>query len=131
MIDTHADPTLIVAHIIDPIGNRLAPFLIRKIMNQGLFRSGFGAPLLAVVAEVSHPFLLFIFHRNDWATPFEEPLGLSIDMLKLSVAIGVIAPFDGLGIALQTVFHLMEQVGHLAISNAEALSLQLFRQLGR
>src|ERR1700730_16995025 len=98
MIDSHADPTLIVAHIIDPIGNRLAQFLIRKIMNQGLFRSGLGTPLLAVVAEVSYQFLLLSIHGNDWATLLQEPLGLSI--VKLSVAIGVIAPFDGLGIAL-------------------------------
>src|SRR6266705_4529121 len=107
MIDSNADPTLIVAHIIDPIRNRLAQFLIGKIMNQGLFRSYLGTPLLAVVAEVSHQFLLLRIHGNDRATLFQEPLGLSIDMLKLSVAIRMIAPCDGLAIALQTVFHLM------------------------
>ena len=108
MIDSNADPTLIVAHIIDPIGNRLAQFLIRKIMNQSLFRSCFGTPLLPVVAEVSYQFLLLGIHGNDRATLFQEPLGLSIDMLKLRVAIRMIAAFDGLGVALQTVFHLME-----------------------
>src|ERR1700738_5742272 len=123
MIDSNADPTLIVAHSIDPIGNRLAQILIGKIMNQSIFLSCFGTPLLAVVAEVSDQFLLLSVHGNDRATLFQEPLGLSIDMGKLSVAIRMIAPFDGLGVALQTVFHLMEQVGHLSISNAEALSL--------
>src|SRR5882762_965184 len=95
MIDSNPDPTLIVAHIIDPIGNRLAQFLIGKIMNQGLFRSCLGTPLLAVVAEVSDQFLLLSVHGNDRATLFQEPLGLSIDVLKLSVAIRMIAPFDG------------------------------------
>ena len=68
MIDPNADPTLIVAHIIDPIGNRLAQFLIRKIMNQSLFRSCFGTPLLAVVAEVSHQFL-----RERYLNPILPP----------------------------------------------------------
>src|SRR6202022_559732 len=129
MIDSNADPTLIGAHSIDPIGNRLAQFLIGKIMNQGLFRSCLGTPLLAVVAEVSDQFLLLSVHGNDRASLFQQPLGLSIDMLKLSVAIRMIAPFDGLGVALQTVFHLMEKISHLSFSHTEALSLHFFRPL--
>src|SRR5437899_8544952 len=116
MIDPNADPTLIVAHIIDPIGNRLAQFLIRKIMNQSLFRSCFGTPLLPVVAEVSYQFLLLGIHGNDRATLFQEPLGLSIDMLKLSVAIRMTASFDGLGIALQNVLPVVVRVRPLSLS---------------
>src|SRR5208283_1459861 len=32
VVDPHADPTLIVTHIIDSIGNRFAQFRIRKIV---------------------------------------------------------------------------------------------------
>jgi hypothetical protein len=35
----------------------------------------------------------------------------------------MIAPLQGFGVALETVPHLMEQAGHLSISNAEALPL--------
>jgi len=57
---------------------------------------------LAVVAEVAYDFLLLGIHGNDRATLFQKLLGLRRDMFKLRVAIRMIAPFQGFGVALET-----------------------------
>ena len=69
MIDTHAHPALIPPYSIDPIRDRLAPFLVREVMDQGLFRFSLRLPFLAAVAVISYQFL-FLIHGND-----RQPLG--------------------------------------------------------
>ena len=47
----------------------LAPFLVREVMDQGLFRFSLRLPFLAAVAVISYQFL-FLIHGND-----RQPLG--------------------------------------------------------
>ena len=68
MIDAHAHPALILAHVEYAVGNRLAQFPIHEVVNLHQFRLSMGLPLTAAVLERPHQFLLFRVHRNHRLT---------------------------------------------------------------
>src|ERR1700737_4097789 len=98
-------------------------------MDQGLLRFPLRLPLVAAVAVVSYQFLLFCVHRNDRQPLLQELLGLGMDILKLSIAVGMLFALQGLDVTLQTIPHLMEKLGHLSVADTIPLPLQLLGQM--
>jgi hypothetical protein len=76
--------------------------------------SGFALwlPLLPVVFEIAHQLLLFGVHGDNRLAPSQAPLHLPVQMLKLSVAVGMIRPFFGLAVGLQAVAQRVQQIRH-------------------
>jgi hypothetical protein len=54
----------------------------------------------------------------------QELFDLRMDVLKLSVTVRMLLAFQSLGVGLQTISHLMEKSGHLAVADAIPLPLE-------
>src|ERR1035438_7023819 len=119
------------SYVVDPIGNRLAQFRVREIMDEGLLRLSLRLPLLAAVAVVSHQFLLLGVDGDDRQALLQELLDLRMDILKLSIPIRMPTAFQRLGVGLQTISHLMEKFGHLAVADAIPLPPEFRGKLAR
>ena len=52
---------------------------------------------------VSHQFLLLGVDRDDWPASAQKRLALALNVAELGIATGMLLPFFGLGITLQTV----------------------------
>src|SRR5688500_6392577 len=54
MIDSDADPALVAGQIVNPVRNRLTPFLFRKVMHLHFHRLSLSFPFLARILEFTH-----------------------------------------------------------------------------
>src|SRR5271157_4901769 len=68
-----------------------------------LNRLPFRLPFLPGFLVVSDQFLLLGVDRDDRPASAQERLALALDVAKLSIPIGMLLPFFGFGITLQTV----------------------------
>ena len=93
MIGADTDPSDIVGDVIDAVRHGTAQLGIDEVMNVDQFGLAFGTPFPAVVLEIAHQFLLFRVDRDDRLVRRQERLGLRVDVLKLRVAIDVLAAF--------------------------------------
>ena len=100
-------------------------------MNVDEFGAAFGVPLPAVVLEIAHQFLLFGVNRNDRLLRCQEPHGLPIDVMKLSVAVNVLASFAGLAVGLQTVAHVAQKIADHRGANLVPSVRKLLRQVAQ
>ncbi len=69
-VDPDADPALVAAQVVDPVGNRLAWAGDDEVVDLHALRFALRTPLPAGVLEGADPFLLLGVHRNDrlaWA----------------------------------------------------------------
>jgi hypothetical protein len=64
MIDSHTDPTAVGAHLIDPVRNSCAKFVIGKIMGVHRLGRSLRLPFPACILEPLHQFLLLGIHGN-------------------------------------------------------------------
>ena len=126
VVRADADPADIVGDVVDAVRHGAAQLAIDEIMNIDAFRCSFGLPFPAVVLEIAHQFLLFRIHRNDGFVRRQERRGLRVDVLKLRVAIDVLAAFSCLVVRLQAVAHAAQKVA----DNRRANLMTLLRQLG-
>jgi len=131
VVDSHADPTTVVRQIVDPIRNGLAQLLVQKIVHPSLLRFPLRLPFPSGIFKVAHQFLFLGVHRYDRLTPAMKPLGQRVDVFKLGISVRMLRPLKGFGIGLKAVVELVQQVGHLAVSDTVALSLKLLRQATR
>src|SRR5450631_2383800 len=69
----------------------------------------------------------FLVNRDDWFVRRQERLGLCIDVMKLPVAIGVLAAFSCLAVRLQAIAHAAQKVA----DDRRAGHLPFVRQLVR
>lgn len=108
MITPHVDPTLISAHVIDPIGNRFALVRIWKVMGLDWFWLARGLPFAPLITVAADQLFFLGIHGNYRQFPLQEPLCPSVDVLKLSVTIRMLFAFDGFRIALQAIAQLVK-----------------------
>src|SRR5580700_2763891 len=87
VINTHADPASILAHIVDAIGSDSSQLGNDEVMDPDLFRIPLGPLLSASVFKVPHLLFLLGIHRDDRLTLLQEASDLLVDMFKLSIAI--------------------------------------------
>src|SRR5580704_300537 len=110
MIGADADPSDIVGDVVNAVRNSAAQLGIDKIMNLDQLGRAFWAPLAAIVLEIAHQFLLFRINRNDRLIGSQERLGLPIDVLKLGVAVEMLASCARLAVGLQAIAHAAQKI---------------------
>ena len=103
MVNPHVHPRLILAQVIDAIGNRFALGFIGKIVGFDRRRLSLGLPFLPTIFELTDVFLLFGINRDHGTMLVLKRFDLLSNVLKLGIAIRMLLPFLGLAIALQTV----------------------------
>src|ERR1700674_4165331 len=103
VINTHAHPASILAHIVDAIRSDSSQLGNDEVMHPLLFRVPLEPKLSAPVFKVPHQLLLLGIHRDDRLTLLQEASDLLVDMLKLSIAIRMRRAFQGLGVCLQAI----------------------------
>src|ERR1700740_3603381 len=79
-------------------------------MNVDELRPALATPFPAVVLEIAHQFLLLRVDRYGRFVRRKERRGLRVDVLKLRVAIDVLAAFSSLVVRLQAVAHAAQKV---------------------
>src|SRR3954469_12577347 len=99
----HGHPPLIVLLIVDTTRYRLGHVRVGEIMHIHLNRLALRLPFLPGIPVVSDQFLLLGIDRDDWPASAQERPALALDVAKLSIPIGMLLSFFGLGITLQTV----------------------------
>src|SRR3989442_5802948 len=66
--------------------------------------------------------------RKDREPRPQGPLDARVDMAKLGIPVGMVRPLLGLARALQTVVLVVEELGHLHVTDRMTLAAQLRRQ---
>src|ERR1700730_18114315 len=99
----HGHPPLIAPLIVDTTRHRLGNVRVGEIMHVHLNGLPLRLPFLPGIPVVSDQFLLLGVDRDDRPAAAQEPLALASDVAKLSIPVGMLFSFFGLGITLQTV----------------------------
>src|SRR5580692_3511088 len=109
-MNSHADPALIVHQIINPVRNRFAQCGVLEVMNANFLRLALGPPFLPRILKISNQFLLFCVHRHYRLPAFLQAAHLLTDVFKLGITVGMVVPFAGLAIRLQTVTEIAKHI---------------------
>ncbi len=83
-------------------------------------------PFATAVREILDQFLLFRIYRDHGLTVSLERLDPGIDLLKLSIAVGVGCRYPSLAIGLEAVTQLVKQRRHRPLTDLMALAGQFF-----
>ena len=75
VVDADADPALVAAQVVDPVGNRLALGRDDEVVDLHALRLALRTPLATHVLEVADQLLLLGVHRNDRAGLGPGPFG--------------------------------------------------------
>src|SRR5271165_1887403 len=89
-----------------------------------LLRVSLEPKLSPPVFEVPHQLFLLGIHRDDRLTQPQEASDLAVDMLKLSVPIRMRRAFQSLGVCLQAIAQLVQQLGHQTVADAVTTTAQ-------
>jgi len=103
MRTAHGHPPQVEARIVDTAGYRLGEVRVGEVVHIDLDGLAFRLPFLPGILVVPDQFLLLGVDRDDRRASAQERLALALDVAKLGIAIGMLLPFFGLGIALQAV----------------------------
>ena len=114
MVNPHADPTFVVDHIVDAIRNRFAQLPVFEVMDANLFGVSPRSPFAPTVGKIPDQFLLFRVHRDNRLALSLKELNLLVNLLKLSVAIGMLFSFARFTIGLQAISRFVQQLGNRA-----------------
>jgi hypothetical protein len=86
-----------------------------------------GSPLPATIAELTDQFLLLGIDRHDRLPLPLEDLYPLVDMLKLGIAIRVMAAFKSLAVGLQAVAQVVQEPIDASLADSMALGLEFHR----
>src|SRR5580693_7538658 len=103
----HGHPPFIALRVVDTTRHRLGDVRVGEIMHVHLDRLPFGLPFLPGIPVVSDQFLLLGVDRDDRPPSAQERLALALDVAELSIPVGMLLPFPGLGVTLQAVVYVM------------------------
>src|SRR4029077_15788610 len=99
-----------------------------EVMDPHLFRVPLEPKLSAPVFKVPHQLLLLGIYRDDRLTLLEEASDLLVDMLKLSIAIRMRRAFQSLGVCLQAIAYLVQQLSHQTVADRVTTPAQFLGQ---
>jgi len=111
VVHAHADPALVPAQVVDPLGDRLAQDLVLEVLGPDLLRMAPPMPLPPGIAEIPDQLLLLGIDRDDRLALRLEGAHLAGDILELGVTIRVVAALLGLAVGLEAVAPVGEQGG--------------------
>ena len=109
MVNTNAHPGLVVRQIIDAVGVRAAQFGVDEVMHPNLFGIALGPQFTTTVLEITDELFLFRVNRNDWILRRQLRRNSLVDVLELSIPIGVAAALSGFLVPLEAVVEALEQ----------------------
>ena len=129
VIGADADPPDIVGDVVDAIRYSTAQLGVDEIVDVDELGRSIAPPFPAVVLEIAYQFLLFCINRNDRFVRRQKCFGLRIDVMKLRVAIDVLAAFSCLAVRLQAIAHAAQKVTDDRRADLVSLVRQLVREI--
>ena len=96
VVDPDLDPTLVVGEVVDPVGDRLAEFLVLEVVDADQLGLALRAPLPTAVLEIADQLLLLGIDRDRRLLGGDRRLDPLVDVAKLRVAVGVARALSGL-----------------------------------
>ena len=108
-IDADADPAFIGGHVVDAIGDGFAQAFNQEVMDANGFGLPLGPQFAPGVLEIADQFFLLGVDGDGGLPVPTEAFDGSIDVLELCVAVGMLAPFAGLGVGLQAEAQILQQ----------------------
>ena len=100
MIHAHAPPALIVGHVVDPIGNRLAQVFINEIIHPHRLGLPCWLPFPPTVLKIAHSFFLLGIDREARLLTCLKCLDLLVDVFELRMAVRMLRTFKHLAVGL-------------------------------
>jgi hypothetical protein len=107
-------------NVVDSIGHSLAEFRNGEVVHPDQLRLAFGPQLAAVILEVSDELLFLRVDRDHRLPSGLECFHRGIDMLELSVAVGVVGTFARLAVGLQAEVEALQQAADQLLTGDEA-----------
>jgi len=89
MVNTNVHPTDVLLHILNPLRQILAEFLVRKVLRFHQHRLFLWTPNTAVLLIIPDQFLLFRIDGKYRTLLLQKLRRLLIDELKLLIAVGI------------------------------------------
>src|SRR5262249_53607254 len=129
--DADAHPGLVVAQVVDPVGDRLALARVGEVVRIDLVRPALGPPGLPGVLEVAQNLLLLGVDRDRRLLMPLLGAHPAVDVPELRVAVGVTPPLVRLAVGLQAVAGLLQQAAHGGRPHRVALGGQTAGQPAR
>src|ERR1017187_6582911 len=99
-------------------------------MHPHRLRIALGPQFPSAILEIANQFLLLRIDGDHWLLPAQRPLHFAVEVFELGIAIRVAGAFGGLAVGLQTVPHLMEQVGHYLVADSVMSARSEERRVG-
>src|SRR5580700_2749923 len=118
--DADIDEASIGGNVVYTIRHRLAEFGNGKVMHPDRLRLPFGPQFTAGIFEVADKLFLLRVDGDHRLPGGLECFHLGVDMLELSVAIGVVGTFAGLAVGLQAEVETFQQPANQLLTGDEA-----------
>ena len=118
--DPEIDPSIIGGDVVDAIRCNLAEFRDDEVMHPDRLGLSLGAQFATAILEVANGFLLLGVDRDDGLASSLERLHFGIDVLELSVTVGMAGAFARLCIGLQAESQTLRQSANQLLARAEA-----------
>jgi PKD repeat protein len=128
VVNADADPSLVIADVVDAIGDHLAQCLIHKVMHPDRLRLALGPPLPPVILEITDQFLLFRVDRHRWLAASQAVPHHAVDVAELGVAIRMRKALTRFTVGLQAVAGRVQQHGDGATPDRMPLLRQFVGQ---
>jgi hypothetical protein len=103
VVDSNADPALVLREVVDTVGNGLPELFVHKVMDEDLLEFATRLPFPPAILEVSDEFLLLRIDGNHGLATLLKTQNNGVDVLEVGIAVGVARAFSGLAVAPQTV----------------------------
>src|SRR5208337_4381610 len=97
---------------VDPVGDDLAQVPVLEIVGVDLDRLALGPVVAPSILEFAEQFLLLGVDRDHGLTGGLKRFDLGVDVFKLGIAIGMVAPLFGLAVEVATIFQLRQEFGN-------------------
>src|SRR3984885_11406642 len=118
--DAEVDPSVIGGDVVDTIRCNLAEFRDDEVMHPDRLGLSLGGQFATAILEVANGFLLLGVDRDHRLAGSLERLHLGIDVLELSVTVGMAGAFARLRIGLQAEAQTLQQSTNQLLARAEA-----------
>src|SRR4051812_39463949 len=131
VVDADVDPAQVPPEVVDAVGDRLADARVREVVDPYLLRVPLGLPLPSAILEVADQFLLLGVDGDDGPTGCEVAATGLADVAELGVTVGALLPLVCLGVGLEAVAEVVEQLAGDAVADGESSPGQSLGQLAR
>jgi hypothetical protein len=123
-VDPDIDPALVGGDVVDPIGRNLPQSLDFEVVDTHRLGLALAAQLSTAILEVAHQLLFLRVDRDRRLAGGERRLHLSVDVLELRIAVGMLRALAGLAVGLTAIVQLAQQHADQLLAHLEALLAQ-------